>query len=105
MRDPISPGTQLAPDARERREVHALPSPLLPSYDAGNLLSWHKCGVSACRSERKGPFRMGNHAEEVADYVAAAAALRALGRRVACLLGHSKGKRSSGSRGGFSLIM
>lgn len=43
------------------------------------------------RSERRGPFRMGNHEEEVADYVAAAAALRTLGREVLCLLGHSKG--------------
>ena len=42
-------------------------------------------------SERKGPFRMGNHNDEVADIHAAVTFLRGEGEYVAGVLGHSKG--------------
>lgn len=42
-------------------------------------------------SKRIGPFRMGNHAEEVSDIHHAVQLLQSLGKTVTCLLGHSKG--------------
>ncbi|GAB4816644.1 hypothetical protein N2152v2_003690 [Parachlorella kessleri] len=42
-------------------------------------------------SERKGPFLMGNHDDEVADMHAAVQFMHSRGKRVTCLLGHSKG--------------
>lgn len=42
-------------------------------------------------SKRIGPFRMGNHAEEVSDIHRAVQLLQSQGKTVTCLLGHSKG--------------
>eukprot|EP00890_Picochlorum_soloecismus_P006850 jgi/Picsp_1/990/NSC_04474-R1_esterase lipase thioesterase family protein len=42
-------------------------------------------------SKRTGPFRMGNHAEEVSDIHHAVQLLQNQGKTVTCLLGHSKG--------------
>lgn len=50
----------------------------------------HACAIRS-RSERKGPFLMGNHEDEVADMAAAVAFMHSIGKRVVCLLGHSKG--------------
>lgn len=51
----------------------------------------HPCAYSG-ESERRGPFVMGNHDEEVADMVAAVTFVRStLGKRVLCVVGHSKG--------------
>lgn len=51
----------------------------------------HPCAILS-RSERRGPFLMGNHEEEVQDMRDAVDFLQgSLGKRVVCLLGHSKG--------------
>ncbi|KAI7836013.1 hypothetical protein COHA_010097 [Chlorella ohadii] len=57
----------------------------------------HACAIRS-RSERQGPFLMGNHEDEarmraalIADMAAAVAFMRSIGKRVVCLLGHSKG--------------
>ena len=50
----------------------------------------HACAVFS-KSERQGPFLMGNHADEVQDMVDAVAFMRSQGCRVVCLLGHRCG--------------
>lgn len=50
----------------------------------------HPCAVGGL-SERKGPFRMGNHGDEVSDIHAAVEHMREQGFDVVCVLGHSKG--------------
>ncbi|KAL4420728.1 hypothetical protein ABPG75_010384 [Micractinium tetrahymenae] len=51
----------------------------------------HPCAIYSA-SQRRGPFLMGNHEEEVADMRDAVDFLQgSLGKRVVCLLGHSKG--------------
>ena len=50
----------------------------------------HPCAWRG-ESERKGPFLMGNHGDEVEDMAAAAQFLRGENFNVVCLLGHSKG--------------
>ena len=50
----------------------------------------HGCAVFS-KSERRGPFLMGNHADEVQDMADAVAFMRSQGRRVVCLLGHRCG--------------
>ena len=50
----------------------------------------HACAVFS-KSERQGPFLMGNHADEVQDRVDAVALMRSQGCRVVCLLGHRCG--------------
>jgi hypothetical protein len=47
----------------------------------------HACAIKS-RSERKGPFRMGNHEDESADMRDAVDFMRSQGKRVVCLLGH-----------------
>ena len=59
------------------------------------------CGLSSFRfdhphawkgeSERQGPFMMGNHEEEVDDMKCAVKFMMSRGKRVSCLVGHSKG--------------
>lgn len=50
----------------------------------------HPCAIGGL-SERNGPFRMGNHHDEVADIHAAVTHMRDSGYDVVCVLGHSKG--------------
>lgn len=47
----------------------------------------HACAIYS-KSERKGPFRMGNHEEECQDMRAAVDFVHSQGKRVVCLLGH-----------------
>lgn len=47
----------------------------------------HACAIHSA-SERRGPFLMGNHEEEVGDMRAAVDFMRSRGKRVLCLLGH-----------------
>lgn len=54
----------------------------------------HACAIYS-KSERKGPFRMGNHEEECQDMRAAVDFVHSQGKRVVCLLGHSKGGTNS----------
>ena len=50
----------------------------------------HACAVFS-KSERQGPFLMGNHVDEEQDMADAVAFMRSQGRRVVCLLGHRCG--------------
>ena len=50
----------------------------------------HACAVFS-KSERQGPFLMGNHVDEVQDMADAVTFMRSQGRRVVCLLGHRCG--------------
>lgn len=43
------------------------------------------------KSERKSPFLMGNHQDEVRDYKCAVEFMSSIGKKVVCILGHSKG--------------
>lgn len=63
----------------------------------------HPCAIYS-KSERRGPFLMGNHEEEVQDMRDAVDFLQgSLGKRVACLLGHRCGA-AGGRRGWLALV-
>jgi hypothetical protein len=47
----------------------------------------HACAINS-KSERRGPFKLGNHEDEVQDMRAAVDFMRSSGKRVICLLGH-----------------
>ena len=47
----------------------------------------HACAINS-KSERKGPFLMGNHEDESQDMRDAVDFMRSQGKRVVCLLGH-----------------
>lgn len=62
----------------------------LAAAGLGSFRFDHPCAWGS-DSQRKGPFQIGNHADEVEDMKAAIKFLKIKGKKVVAMLGHSKG--------------